>query len=360
MSLKNDASPPFDLRDDFAAFHSESFAWLEAHWLQIVIAIGVGTVIYLLLNLARSWGRKLCERGAGGQTWYAVIGRAIGRTSQWFIVLASARLVLGYSNAPPSVGTTITTLFTIAAVFQGALWTREIVFGAVEHKAMAQDQQNQALVSAMGIIRLLVTIALFAIALILVLGNLGVNVTGLVAGLGVGGIAIGLAAQGIFADLFAALAILFDRPFRLGDTISYDGAKSTGTVEQIGLKSTRIRGSAGEERILANKKLLDYEILNTTRRLRNRYKFEFSLGYATPPELVLRLPDLLRQAVEGEGYRLIHGGLNGFAADGLSYDVEFESASVDFPADARDKVAAAILARFRDAEVSFAEPAEAK
>ena len=74
----------------------------------------------------------------------------------------------------------------------------------------------------MGIIRLLVTFALFAIALIVVLDNLGVNVTGLVAGLGVGGIAIGLAAQGIFADLFAALAIIFDRPFRRGDAISYD------------------------------------------------------------------------------------------------------------------------------------------
>lgn len=358
MSSKNEASPPPDLRDQFAAFHSEAFVWLEAHWLQIAIAIGVGTVIYLLLNLARSWGMKLCQRGAGVQNWYAVIGRAIAKTSQWFIVLASARLVVGYSNAPPTVGSTVYTLFTIAVVFQGALWAREIVFGAVEHKAMAQENQNQALVSALGIIRLLVTIALFAIALILVLGNLGVNVTGLVAGLGVGGIAIGLAAQGIFADLFAALAILFDRPFRLGDSISYDGAKSSGTVEQIGLKSTRIRGSAGEERIVANKKLLDYEILNTTRRLRNRFKFDFFLGYATPPDTIRRVPDLLKDAVEAEGYKLVHGGLNGFAPNGLSYDVEFESKGIDFPDDARDKVAAAILAQFRDADISFAYPTQ--
>lgn len=358
MAAKNDASPPFDLRDQLAAFHSEAFAWLEAHWLQIVIAVGAATVIYLLLNLARGWGVKLCQRGAGVQNWYAVIGRAIARTGQWFIILAAARLVVGYSNAPPLVGSTIATLFTIAAVFQGALWVREIVFGAVEHRALAQGNHNQALSSALGIIRLLVTIALFAIALILVLGNLGVNVTGLVAGLGVGGIAIGLAAQGIFADLFAALAILFDRPFRLGDSISYDGGKSSGTVEQIGLKSTRVRGSAGEERIVANKKLLDYEILNTTRRLHNRHKFEFFLGYATPPATALRVPDLLKDAIETEGYTLVHGGLNGFAPNGLSYDVEFESKGIDFPADARDKVAAAILARFRDADISFAYPTQ--
>lgn len=358
MAFNNDVSPPFDLRDQFAAFHSEAFAWLEAHWLQIVIAIGAATAIYLLLNLARSWGVKLCQRGAGGQGWYSVIGRAIAKTSQWFIILAAARLVVGYSNAPPLVASTIYTLFTVAAVFQGALWVREIVFGAVEHRAMAQEQHNQALTSALGIIRLLVTIALFAIALILVLGNLGVNVTGLVAGLGVGGIAIGLAAQGIFADLFAALAILFDRPFRLGDSISYDGGKSSGTVEQIGLKSTRVRGSAGEERIVANKKLLDYEILNTTRRLRNRHKFDFFLGYATSPETMLRVPDMLKDAIEAEGYTLVHGGLNGFAAHGLAYDVEFESKGIDFPADARDKVAAAILTRFRDADISFAYPTQ--
>lgn len=356
MTTAQTESIPFDLRGDLATIHSDAFAWLEAHWLQIVIAAGIGTLIYLLLNLARGWGIKLCQRGAVGQNWYSIIGRAISKTSQWFIVLASARLILGYSNAPPAIGATIMTLFTIAAVFQGAIWVREIVFGAVEHKALAQEQQNQALASALGIIRLLVTITLFAIALILVLGNLGVNVTGLVAGLGVGGIAIGLAAQGIFADLFAALAILFDRPFRLGDSISYNGGKSSGTVEQIGLKSTRVRGSAGEERIVANKKLLDYEILNTTRRLRNRFKFDFCLGYATAPDTILRVPELLRDAIETEGYKLIHGGINGFAPDGLSYDVEFESMEADFPANARDRVAAAIMARFRDADISFAYP----
>jgi small-conductance mechanosensitive channel len=110
-----------------------------------------------------------------------------------------------------------------------------------------------------------VTITVFAIAIVVVLSNLGVNVTGLVAGLGVGGIAIGLAAQGIFADLFAALAILFDRPFRVGDSISYDKGAGSRTVEAIGLKSTRIRGGGGEERILANKRLLDFEILNRVR-----------------------------------------------------------------------------------------------
>lgn len=349
----------FDLGDDLAAFHSETLAWFQAHWLQIAIAIGAAVAIYLLLNLARSWGAKLCQRGAGVAGWGTILGRAIARTRQWFIVLVAARLVQSYASTPPSVDATIITLFTVAVVFQGAIWLREIVLGAIELRAGGQvHQEGQALTSALGIIRLLVSIALFAIAFIVVLGNLGVNVAGLIAGLGVGGIAIGLAAQGIFADLFAALAILFDRPFRVGDSISYDGGKGSGTVEAIGLKSTRIRGSAGEERIVANRKLLDFEILNTTRRSRNRFKFDFFLGYATPPATIIEVPRLLQEAIEGEGYRLIHGGLNGFAPNGLSYDVEFESVAPDFPADARDRVAAAVLAQFRDNGISFAYPTQ--
>lgn len=347
-----------NFQDDLTRLLVEAAAWLEAHWLQITVATAAAVVVYLLLNLMRRWGVKLCRRSGGATDWYGIVGRAIGKTSQLFIILAAARLVLSYANAPQSVSATIVTLFTIASVFQGAIWVREIALGAIEHRAFEDGHQTQGLASALGIIRLLVTIALFAIAIIVILSNLGVNVAGLVAGLGVGGIAIGLAAQGIFADLFAALAILFDRPFRLGDSISYDKGTGSGTVEGIGLKSTRIRGSGGEQRIVANKKLLDFEILNTTRRLHNRYKFDFFLGFATPPEVIERVPAMLKDAVESAGYRLVHGGLNGIAPNGLSYDVEFESIETDFPPAARDHVAAAVLAQFRDHHISFAYPTQ--
>jgi small-conductance mechanosensitive channel len=352
------ARPAFDVRLRLNELYLEAIGWLQTHLLQIAIATAAGVAIYLALNLLRGWGVMLCRRGAGTANWSRIIASAIGRTSQLFMILVAARLVVGYSNAPPLLETTVVTLFTIASVLQAAVWLREIVFGVIEHRALGEAHHSQALVSALGIIRLLVTITLFAIASVVVLSNLGVNVTGLVAGLGVGGIAIGLAAQGIFADLFAALAILFDRPFQVGDAISYDKGSGSGTVEAIGLKSTRIRGAGGEQRILANKKLLDFEILNTTRRLHNRFKFEFFLGYATPPEVVVQVPAILREAVESEGYKLVHGGLNGFAPNGLSYDVEFESIETDFPADARDRTAAAVLARFRDHDISVAYPTQ--
>ena len=347
-----------DLQSQIDGFYTQSLVWLQAHWLQVALAAAAGVLVFVVLRLLRGWGLSLCERGEGVTTWYGILGRAVARTGNLFIAAAAARLVIGYANAPPLVFRTIVFLFTIVAVFQAAIWVREIVFGAVEHRTRDEQHRGQGLASALGVIRLLVSIAVFSIAFIVVLSNLGVNVTGLVAGLGVGGIAIGLAAQGIFADLFAALAILFDRPFRVGDSISYDKGSGSGTVEAIGLKSTRVRGGNGEERIIANKKLLDFEILNTTRRRHNRFKFDFFLGFGTPPATVQQIPALLKEAVEASGYKLIHGGLNGFGASGLSYDVEFESADADFPADARDRVAAAILDAFRGHDISFAYPTQ--
>lgn len=339
---------------DIAGLHSESWGWLQSHWLQIGIATAFGVALFLLFQLVRSWAIRVCKRGEGVANWYSIVGRALAQTNNLFILLASARIVIGYAEAPPLIHQTIVFLFTLSAVFQAAFWVREFVFGAVEHRTSDQEHGGRALASALGVIRLLVSVAVFAVAFVVVLSNLGVNVTGLIAGLGVGGIAIGLAAQGIFADLFAALAILFDRPFRIGDAISYDKGSGSGTVEAIGLKSTRVRGGNGEERIIANRKLLDFEILNTTRRQHNRFKFDFTLDHETPPQLVRELPEVLQQIVESQGYVLVHAGLNGFSNLGLSYDVEFESTGADFPARARDEVAAAILAMLRDKAVRFA------
>jgi len=347
-----------EIQDQAHGLFRDSWTYLQHDWLQGLIAAAVATAIILALHMVRRWALKLCRRGEGVANWYSITGRAISKTGNFFIVMVALRLVAGFADAPPLINATVVFLFTIAAVFQAAIWLREVVFGIVEQRTQYEGETGAAYASALGIIRLLVSIVLFAIAIVVVLGNLGVNVTGLIAGLGVGGIAIGLAAQGIFADLFAALAILFDKPFRIGDSISYDKGAGSGVVEAIGLKSTRIRGGAGEERIVANRKLLDFEILNTTRRTRNRFKFDFTLGYGIKPELVERIPALLREAVESQGYKLVHGGLNSFAASGLSYDVEFESKGSDFPEGARDKVAAAVLSRFQEAGIGFAYPTQ--
>jgi len=348
-----------DLTLQGQAFFRDATIWVQGHWLNIVIATGIAIAIFFGLHMIRRWGLRLCQRGAGVQNWYSIIGRAISRTGHFFILITSIRLVSGYANVPPLMDTTINFLFTIAAVFQAAIWVREIVFGVVEHRTMDGDHPNYALTSALGIIRMLVTFFLFAIALVVVLSNLGVNVTGLVAGLGVGGIAIGLAAQGIFADLFAALAIIFDKPFRIGDNIAFSGSK--GKVEKIGLKSTRIRGPNGEERIIANKKLLDYELLNNSNREYRRVTFTIRLAYSTPGDKAALVPELVRQAVEAEQCEFGKAWLSDFGQNSMNFEVEFDSPSPsgDVADEKKHRVAMEILKRFDTQGIHFYAPAQA-
>src|SRR5690606_27873862 len=121
----------------------------------------------------------------------------------------SAEIVAKNAGTPIALLRVINFLFTVSVTIQAAVWARELILGLVRHRV--GDADTGTLGSAMGLIRVLVTFTLFAIATIVILDNLGVNVTGLIAGLGIGGIAIGLAAQGIFSDLFAALSIIFDK-----------------------------------------------------------------------------------------------------------------------------------------------------
>ena len=347
-----------DVGDQAQGFVTASFAWVQAYWLQILIAFGIGAVIVVALHTARRFGSKLCERPRALNGWGIVVGKAIARTGNFFIVMLAAKLVAGYSAAPGEVATTINFLFTVAAVFQAAVWVREIILGAIEHRTQSEHYSGEALLSAMGLIRLLVTFVVFAVALVVVLDNLGVNVTGLVAGLGVGGIAIGLAAQGIFADLFAALAIIFDRPFRRGDNISYDS--TSGSVEGIGLKSTRIRGIDGEERIISNKNLLNKEILNNSQRNHRRAKFVIGVTYFTPADVCARIPDMLKEIVEANDKIFIRAGFTGFGASSLDFEVQFDSTGPDYASfyTGRTAVGLAILQRLNEERIEIAFPTQ--
>lgn len=347
-----------DLRSQFRSLIHDSFEWLQGHWLQILIAGVAAAVIVVALHWVRRWAVRLCERGSGIANWYSIVGRAIAKTGNFFIIMAALRLVVGYANAPELVDETIRFLFTIAAVFQAAIWVREIIFGMIEHKTNSEHYHGAGLASAMGIIRLLVSLGLFSIALVMVLGNLGVNVTGLVAGLGVGGIAIGLAAQGIFGDLIAALSIIFDRPFSVGQNIQYD--QTGGTVEAIGLKSTRIRAYTGELRVISNRQLLDKEIQNVTDRRLIRFSYTLSLARETAPELLERLPGIVKELVDAAGGTLSRFGFANFGASSLDFELIVDVPGSDWAtANAvRDQFPAAFLRRFDAEGIRFAYPTQ--
>jgi small-conductance mechanosensitive channel len=355
------ATPIGDLPSHVSGLYHQTFDWLIANWFEALIAIGAGILIFLVLQAVKSLGNRLCRRDPSGTGWYTVFGRAVAKTGKFFMVMLAVQLVVAGAAAahpPAALVATVKFLFTVAAVFQGAVWAREIILGAIEHRTASTDYHGEALTNAMGLIRLFVSFALFAIALVMVLGNLGVNVTGLIAGLGVGGIAIGLAAQSIFADLFAAIAIIFDRPFRRGDAITYD--KSAGTVEYIGMRSTRIRGTNGEERIIGNKKLLDFEIINNSRREYRRVIFTLGIVQTTPLDMLEQLPHLLKQIVEDHGQKFVRAGFTTFGAQSYDYDLEFDATSAVFQDmyDARHSIGLSIIKRFGEEGIALAYPTQ--
>ncbi|WP_293881524.1 mechanosensitive ion channel domain-containing protein [Sphingomonas sp.] len=297
---------------------NDSFAWLTSHSAQILLAAILGAVIVAILFGAKLLGERLCRGDPARSRWRSVIGKALATTRVWFMIVAAAQIVATYAHAPQDLAHTIYFLFVIAATLQSAIFVRELILGSIEHRASG----HETLGSALTIIRLLVTAAVFSIALVLILSNLGVNVTGLVAGLGVGGIAIGLAAQGIFKDLFGALAILFDRPFRVGETIRF--GDTTGRVEAIGLKTTRIRSIDGEQIIMSNNKLLDTQIHNMHGIAERRVVLTLPLHYANPGASLATIPDLLRAVVEGvPDCRFDHAWLNAFGDNAIKVELMF-------------------------------------
>ncbi|MEC3909963.1 mechanosensitive ion channel domain-containing protein [Sphingobium sp. CR2-8] len=338
-------------------WHS-TIAWFQVHYLQILIAVGIGVLIYLALAALRTLGKR--HKGHRGDPlgYTNVLGRAAARTSHYFMVLVAAQLVVGYADAPLALGKTVSFLFTIAAVLQAALWAREIILGLIERKTLAEDGGGETLANAMGLIRVLVSFALFAIAAIVVLDNLGVNVTGLVAGLGIGGIAIGLAAQGIFSDLFAALSIIFDKPFRRGEIIQFD--QTTARVERIGLKSTRLRAMSGERKVVSNANLLQKEITSLQTLIQRRVTYAIGIIYQTDEAKAEAIPDMLKDIVEAEGLIFVNAGIIAFGASSLDYQLNFDVPDPDHRDyfHMRHRIGLAIWKRFNAEGIEFAYPTQ--
>ena len=332
--------------------------WVQGNLLELTIAVVFAVVVFLLLSWLRRIASKIARESEHRAELKSIIARTLARTSKFFRIMVAVELVNGYANAPQGLARTIDVLFTISVVFQVAIWLREIILGLIERRAGEGEHEHDTLKSAMVLIRLLVSFALFAVAAIVILDNLGVNVTGLVAGLGVGGIAIGLAAQGIFSDLFAAISIIFDKPFKRGDTVTYD--TTTARVEKIGMKSTRLRALTGEEKIISNSKLLEKEITNNTLTIYRRVNFPLTLVYHTLPATAAKVPDILREIVEANGAEFIRAGFTTFGPSSLDFQLVFDvnSDDVEEMFKARHTIGIAIIERFAKDGIEFAYPTQ--
>jgi small-conductance mechanosensitive channel len=332
--------------------------WFQANSDDLPIGLAVAGGIVLFMLLLRGFGVWLVQGDPDCTRWRGVIGRVFAKTGILFMVAAALDIVVNYAVVPENLERLVDGVFIIAFALQGAVWARELVLGLIGRKA-ADVPAESGLVNAMSVIRVLVSIAVFAVAIIVILDNLGVNVTALIAGLGIGGIAIGLAAQGIFSDLFASLSILFDRPFRRGDTIRY--GNSIGTVEKIGLKTTRLRSLDGQTLVMANTQLLEQEIHNFAGGHSRRTTFLFGLVYQTPPDVIEQVPELAKSAVESRsGCTFIRCSVRGFGDSSIDFELLFDSATVDIELVGSDRTAilASLMRMFAMHGIEFAYPTQ--
>lgn len=200
---------------------------------------------------------------------------------------------------------------------------------------------------------------IWLIAGLFVLSNFGINITSFVAGLGIGGIAIALAAQSILGDLFASLTILLDKPFRVGDVITIGDI--TGTVEQIGVKTCRLRSVTGEQVIIGNSDLTSNRIRNMKRMQERRVLARFGLRYDTPADQLQSVPDLLKEIVfKQPQIRLDHVHFVAFGDFALIYELVYFVLSADYMLymDLQQKINFEILEAFDSRKIRFAFPTQ--
>lgn len=340
--------------DNWEQYRDILLQWLMSNWLLLVISAFIAIGVYFALNWVQQRASRFALQSETALDFRAIVGRTIGKMSVFFRLMIALELVNHFAKPPSQIGSILDFLFTVAVVLQVAIWARQILFGVVERRS--EDEDSETIDNAMTIIRLFITFVVFAIATIVILDNLGVNITGLIAGFGIGGIAIGLAAQGIFADLFATISIIFDRPFQNGDTIQYN--QTTGTVDKIGMRSTRLTSVMGERKIMSNVNLLNMEITNYARLERRRTRHIIGITYQTPPEVALKIPAMLEKLVVDSGHRFLRCGFIDFADSALNFQLDYDILSSDYDEvfNGRHKLGLEILKLFNEEGIDFAYP----
>ena len=297
--------------------------------INLVLALAVSLVVYLALTVALKLVLSRLQRISDRTTNRAddVIVEVLGGTNGWLIALVALLVGVGMLDLPDRRA-------------------------ARQAGAGVQTTSAAATLISRGVRTLLWTIVLLAM-----LSNLGVNITAFIASLGVGGIAVALAVQNVLGDLFASVAIAVDKPFEVGDFIVFGSV--AGTVELVGVKTTRIRSLGGEQIVMSNTELLKQTVSNYKRLRERRIVFGFRVTYATTPEQAEQVPAVVRRIVEqSDKLRFDRAHLKGFGENALEYEVVYIVQAPDFNVymDEQQRINFALMRELAGLGVTFAVP----
>lgn len=292
-----------------------------------------------------------------------LIVQLVGDLRLWLITPAVVLFAVRGMAVNPQADRVLHLLAMLGIVIQLVMSSRLLIdFGLTALLARNKGPDGSpdpTLVSSLGVLRVVAMLVIATIVVLLALDNLGVEIKPLLAGLGIGGIAIALAVQNLLGDLFGSLTILLDKPFVVGDSITV-GDKS-GTVERIGIKTTRVRAVSGEQLVFSNSDLLGSRLHNFKRMQERRVVFSVSVIYETDPDLLARIPAIIKEAiVKQKNARFDRSHLKTLGVSSVDFETVYFVTVPDFVTymDIQQSVNLELLRRFDAEKIEFAYPTQ--
>ena len=327
--------------------------WLIAAAVFVVTVAVVRTVIAVGLRRLRAIASKT-ETDVDD-----LVTELLERTKFIFVALVALYAGAISLTLPPEVDDLLSTILVLGFLVQAAFWANGIVNYMLGSWARQRFEADPTISTALGSIGFLVRLVVWATFVMLALDNLNIDVGPLIASLGIGGLALALALQGVLGDLFASLTIIFDKPFAVGDYIQVGDL--AGTVQHVGLKSTRILAVTGEQLVFSNSDLLGSRIRNFRIRQERRCAFTLGVTYDTPPEKLARIPDLIREIIESrENTRFDRSFFMVFGDSGLNFEIVYYMLVPDYQTygETHHAINLEIFKRFAEEGIEFAYPTQ--
>ena len=323
-----------------------------------LIGTAVATALWFALWLLRGLIASRYARlsAARSPTVLRLVGYLAGNTKQILFLAVALYAAEEFLTLPSKVAHAVSNTALILTLLQVGLWAGRTLRFYLEIKE-AERAPDQVFAGSLNIIKFVSGLLIWSLLVLVALDNLGVNITALLAGLGVGGVAVALALQNVLGDLFASLSIALDKPFVVGDSLTID--TYAGKVEHIGIKTTRLRSETGEQIILSNADILKSRVRNFGRAAELRCLVSLRVAYDTPADTVRSIPGVLKALVsEHAQARFERCHLKTLGDDALLFELTYfvRQPTVNPQLDLQQAVNLRILEEFNRLGVGLAQP----
>ncbi len=324
-----------------------------------LLAAAIAAAVIAAVWLARAVAARLITRVARRTDLKLddALVASVRATKLWLLTPLAVYAGASALEIPARLDRLLENIAMVALVAQFAVWVNRWLLQWLALRAEAARAIDPAATTTVNLLGFVGRVLVWAMALLIALDQLGFNVTALVAGLGIGGIAVALAVQNILGDLFASMAIVLDKSFQVGDFIIV--GDKPGVVEKVGLKTTRVKSLWGEQYVFANAQLLNSQIRNYKKMQERRIVFGVGVTYETPLEKLRAVPGWLRAAVEAQpDVRFDRAHFKEYADFSLNFEIVYYVLSPDFGKymDRQQAINLAIFEKFAAEGVQFAYP----